>query len=66
MFAITESWIHEHIYIYYHYYSKSPKKMKRIETVAKLIDTIRWARVFSLTILDHAKYYIVYVLVYNS
>lgn len=42
------------------------KKMKRIETVAKLIDTIRWARVFSLTILDHAKYYIVYVLVYNS
>lgn len=40
--------------------------MKRIETVAKLIDTIRWARVFSLTILDHAKYYIVYVLVYNS
>lgn len=65
MFAITESWIHEHIYIYYHYYSKS-QKMKRIKTVAKLIDTIRWARVFSLTILDHAKYYIVYVLVYNS
>lgn len=25
MFAITESWIHEHIYIYYHYYSKSQK-----------------------------------------
>lgn len=65
MFAITESWIHEHIYIYYHYYSKSQKK-KGIKTVAKLIDTIRWARVFSLTILDHAKYYIVYVLVYNS
>lgn len=66
MFPITESWIHEHIYIYYHYYSKSKKKMKRIETVAKLIDTIRWARVFSLTILDHAKYYIVYVLFYYS
>lgn len=67
MFAITESWIHEHNYI--HLLSllfKKPKKMKRIETVAKLIDTIRWARVFSLTILDHAKYYIVYVLVYNS
>lgn len=45
---------------------QNAKKMKRIETVAKLIETIRWARVFSQTILDHAKYYTVYVLFYYS
>lgn len=40
--------------------------MKWIEIVVKLIDIVRWVRVFLLMILDYVKYYIVYVLVYNS
>lgn len=39
MFAITESWIHEHTFIIITI--QKAKKMKRIETVAKLIETIR-------------------------